>query len=79
MEAIDPLDIAYLITVLAINGLGFFIVCICYSQIYFSLSNETRKKSTSSGEMTIAKKFALLVRKSKTQQTKLICQYYCQY
>jgi thyrotropin receptor len=61
MEAIDPLDVAYLITVLAVNGLGFFIVCICYSQIYFSLGTETRTRSTTSGEMTIAKKFALLV------------------
>lgn len=61
MEARDPLDITYLITVLAINGLGFFVVVICYAQIYFSLGTETRTRSTTSGEMTVAKKMALLV------------------
>ena len=61
MEARDTLDITYLITVLALNGLGFFIVCVCYSQIYFSLGTETRTRSASSGEMTVAKKMALLV------------------
>lgn len=64
MEAEDPLDITYLITVLAINGLGFFIVVICYAQIYFSLGTETRTRSTTSGEMTVAKKMALLVSES---------------
>lgn len=61
MEARDPLDISYLITVLAINGLGFFVVVICYAQIYFSLGIETRTKNASSGEMTVAKKMGLLV------------------
>lgn len=61
MEAQDLLDITYLITVLAINGLGFFVVVICYAQIYFSLGTETRRSTTTSGEMTIAKKMALLV------------------
>lgn len=61
MEAQDPLDITYLITVLAVNGLGFFVVVICYAQIYFSLGTETRTRSTTSGEMTVAKKMALLV------------------
>lgn len=61
MEALDPLDYTYLITVLAVNGLGFFIVVICYAQIYFSLGTETRTRSASSGEMTVAKKMALLV------------------
>jgi hypothetical protein len=61
MEAIDPLDVSYLITVLFLNGLGFFVVCICYAQIYFSLKMETRTRSASSGEMTVAKKMALLV------------------
>lgn len=59
MEAQDPLDITYLITVLAVNGLGFFIVVICYAQIYFSLGAETRTRSA--GEMTVAKKMSLLV------------------
>lgn len=61
MEARDVFDISYLITVLAVNGLGFFIVVICYAQIYFSLGTETRTRNTTSGEMTVAKKMALLV------------------
>lgn len=61
MEARDVFDISYLITVLAVNGLGFFIVVICYAQIYFSLGAETRTRNTTSGEMTVAKKMALLV------------------
>lgn len=65
MEAQDPLDVIYLITVLAVNGLGFFIVVVCYAQIYFSLGTETRKRSTTSGEMTVANKMALLVNSMK--------------
>ncbi|XP_070490490.1 lutropin-choriogonadotropic hormone receptor-like [Chironomus tepperi] len=61
MEAQDFADITYLITVLALNGLGFFIVVLCYTQIYFSLGKETRHKNASRGEMTVAKKMALLV------------------
>lgn len=60
MEAHDISDVTYLITVLALNGLGFFIVVVCYAQIYFSLGVETRHQNR--GEMTIAKKMALLVR-----------------
>lgn len=60
MEAHDISDVTYLITVLALNGLGFFIVVVCYAQIYFSLGVETRHFNV--GEMTIAKKMALLVR-----------------
>ncbi|XP_021692996.1 follicle-stimulating hormone receptor [Aedes aegypti] len=63
MEARDTWDIAYLLTVLGINGLAFIIIVICYAQIYFSLGKETRQaaRSTHSGEMTVAKKMALLV------------------
>ena len=64
MEAKDFADITYLITVLALNGLGFVIVVLCYTQIYFSLGKETRHTNTSSGEMTVAKKMALLVSKA---------------
>lgn len=59
MEAHDVADVTYLITVLALNGLGFVIVVVCYAQIYFSLGEETRHFNV--GEMTIAKKMALLV------------------
>jgi thyroid stimulating hormone receptor len=61
MEATDMQDISYLIIVLAVNGLGFFIVVVCYAQIYFSLGEETRRKNASSGEMSVAKKMSLLV------------------
>lgn len=62
MESLDIADTTYLITVLTLNGLGFFIVVICYAQIYFSLGVETRHGRNAMGEMTIAKKMALLVR-----------------
>jgi thyroid stimulating hormone receptor len=62
MESLDIADKTYLITVLTLNGLGFFIVVICYAQIYFSLGVETRHGRKAMGEMTIAKKMALLVR-----------------
>lgn len=56
METKDSSDVIYLITVLAVNGLGFFIVVICYAQIYCSLGKETKRS-----ELTVAKKMALLV------------------
>lgn len=62
MEARDSWDVAYLICLLAVNGLAFVIIVICYSQIYFSLGKETRNAArNASGEMTVAKKMALLV------------------
>lgn len=64
MEARDNLDYFYLVTVLGVNGFGFVVIVICYAQIYFSLGKETRvaARNASSGEMTVAKKMALLVR-----------------
>lgn len=64
MEARDSLDVAYLIMIMAINGLAFCIIAICYARMYFSLDKETRHPATrtaSRGEMTVAKKMALLV------------------
>lgn len=63
MEARDTLDKTYLITILGVNGLAFVIIVICYAQIYYSLGKETRQatRHTSSREMTVAKKMALLV------------------
>ncbi|XP_055681323.1 lutropin-choriogonadotropic hormone receptor isoform X2 [Lutzomyia longipalpis] len=63
MEARDSYDVSYLITVLAINGLAFAIIVICYAQIYYSLGKETRQaaRNASSGEMSITKKMALLI------------------
>jgi thyrotropin receptor len=56
MEAKDSADITFLITVLALNGCGFFIVVVCYAQIWGSLGKETRQQ-----EMSFAKRMALLV------------------
>lgn len=64
MEARDSLDVAYLIMIMAINGLAFCIIAICYARMYFSLDKETRHPATRTahrGEMTVAKKMALLV------------------
>ncbi|XP_049532113.1 follicle-stimulating hormone receptor isoform X2 [Anopheles darlingi] len=63
METRDSWDIAYLLTVLVVNGCGFVVIVICYAQIYLSLGKETRNaaRSAHSGEMTVAKKMALLV------------------
>jgi thyrotropin receptor len=63
MEARDVFDISYLITVLAVNGLAFMIICICYALIYCSLGQNTTStvRKASSGEMTVAKKMGLLV------------------
>ncbi|XP_050068508.1 thyrotropin receptor [Anopheles maculipalpis] len=63
MEARDSLDIAYLLTVLVVNGCGFVVIVVCYAQIYLSLGKETRQaaRTAHSGEMTVAKKMALLV------------------
>lgn len=63
MEARDSYDVAYLVLIIAIQGLAFFVIAICYAQIYFSLGKETRQaaRCASRGEMTVAKKMALLV------------------
>lgn len=63
MEARDNWDVWYIISVLAVNGLAFVIILVCYAQIYLSLGKETRQaaRTVSRGEMTVAKKMALLV------------------
>ncbi|XP_046803895.1 thyrotropin receptor [Lucilia cuprina] len=62
MENRDPFDTVYLVAIMALNGTAFFIIAICYGQIYLSLGEETRHAhSNSRGEMSVAKKMALLV------------------
>ncbi|XP_069704553.1 follicle-stimulating hormone receptor-like isoform X2 [Periplaneta americana] len=63
METRDVKDVAYLVCLLVVNGLAFVVICICYAQIYLSLGHDTRRSggSASAGEMTVAKKMALLV------------------
>ncbi|KAF5297139.1 hypothetical protein FQA39_LY02719 [Lamprigera yunnana] len=60
MEVNHTMDKAYLISIIVLNTIAFALIVICYAQIYFSLGYETRHCSTN-GEMTIAKKMALLV------------------
>lgn len=64
MEDRDELDKVFLVTVLSLNGFAFIVILICYAKIYFSLGKETRRagRRGPKGEMTIAKKMALLVR-----------------
>lgn len=63
MEARDSLDSFYLLSIIAINGLAFCVIAVCYARIYLSLGKETRQvvRHASRGEMTVAKKMALLV------------------
>lgn len=60
MEVHTLKDKAYIFTMIITNGLAFGLIVFCYAQIYFSLTYETRRSNTK-GEMTIAKKMALLV------------------
>lgn len=60
MEVNTIVDKAYLYVMLLSNGVAFILIVFCYGQIYFSLNHETRNIS-SMGEMTIAKKMALLI------------------
>lgn len=59
----DLSDIIYLVSMMAADGFAFCIIAICYARIYFSLGKETRQvaRNASRGEMTVAKKMALLV------------------
>lgn len=63
METRDFLDDVYLLSIIVVNGIAFCIIAICYARIYFSLGKETRQtvRHVSRGEMTVAKKMALLV------------------
>ncbi|XP_050336852.1 follicle-stimulating hormone receptor isoform X2 [Bactrocera neohumeralis] len=62
MEISDSYDTAFLVVILGSNGMAFTIITICYAQMYRSLGKETRHAhSTHRGEMTVAKKMALLV------------------
>lgn len=60
MEVNRPIDKAYLYFMILVNGVAFALIVYCYARIYLSLGYETRRASTK-GEMTIAKKMALLI------------------
>nr|CAD7261780.1 unnamed protein product [Timema shepardi] len=62
LEVRDVTDVSYLVCLLLMNSLAFLVIAVCYIQIYLSLGQETRRPSHSTkGEMTVAKKMALLV------------------
>lgn len=61
MEVNTVVEKAYLYVMLLSNGVAFILIVFCYAQIYFSLNYETRNTVTTMGEMTIAKKMALLI------------------
>ena len=62
METRDSIDIVYLICIMTANGFAFCVIAISYARIYLSLGKETRQVGNASwGEMTVAKKMALLV------------------
>lgn len=60
MDVKSIFDKAYLYSIFVINGISLVLIVFCYAQIYFSLGYETRRASHR-GEMTIAKKMALLI------------------
>lgn len=60
MESTKTVDKLYLYLIIFLNGFAFTLIVFCYVQIYLSLGYETRRASTK-GEMTIAKKMALLI------------------
>nr|QGA72530.1 follicle-stimulating hormone receptor-like protein [Rhynchophorus ferrugineus] len=60
MEVESVLNKAYLYIIFIINGISLALIVFFYAQIYFSLGYETRRASHK-GEMTIAKKMALLI------------------
>lgn len=60
MEVKSIFDKAYLYSIFVINGISLIFIVFCYTQIYFSLGLETRR-ANHHGEMTIAKKMALLI------------------
>ncbi|XP_066148503.1 follicle-stimulating hormone receptor-like isoform X2 [Euwallacea fornicatus] len=60
MQVKSLFDKAYLYSIFVINGFSLALIVFCYTQIYLSLGYETRRASHH-GEMTIAKKMALLI------------------
>nr|CAD7447529.1 unnamed protein product [Timema bartmani] len=62
MDNSDNTDIAYLITLLSVNGLAFWIICACYGRMYCSIRGGQDAVATlARSDMTVAKRMALLV------------------
>ncbi|KAL1129836.1 hypothetical protein AAG570_012780 [Ranatra chinensis] len=58
MDIRDIPSIIYILTLLSAAAIGFFLICICYTQIYLSLSYKTRHLNN---EGSVAQKMTLLV------------------
>lgn len=64
MKAKDPLDVIYLLTLLAASSIGFTIMVVCYLHIYFHLHViDVAQESVFNRETAATKKMALLVSK----------------
>ncbi|ROT76960.1 Lutropin-choriogonadotropic hormone receptor [Penaeus vannamei] len=59
METGDALALAYLISLLLVNGLAFFVITACYASMYCSISRHDATATHS--DLTVAKRMALLV------------------
>ncbi|XP_014248617.1 lutropin-choriogonadotropic hormone receptor-like [Cimex lectularius] len=62
-ESSTAIDLAYLITLLAFNGIAFWVICLCYSRMYCSIrrGREPGGPALVHSDMTVAKRMALLV------------------
>lgn len=58
MKTDTATDTIYIILLLSFASIAFIVICVCYYQIYFSLSYETRHKD---GEYVLARKITILV------------------
>lgn len=80
MENRDVYDTIYLIAILGSNGVAFSIIAVCYAQIYLSLGRETRQAHQNSpGELSVAKKMALLVSRLPNCNCKDVNYFYYHY
>lgn len=58
MDTDDTMSKVYIITMVLVAGCSFVLMSVCYTQIYLSLSEETRH---SIGEGSVARKMTILV------------------
>lgn len=58
LECLDTDDLAYLSTILLVNGAAFCLVCCCYGRMYCAVRNGN---TLSRSDMTVAKRMASLV------------------
>ncbi|XP_066905873.1 lutropin-choriogonadotropic hormone receptor isoform X2 [Halyomorpha halys] len=62
LEKSASIDMAYLTTLLAFNGIAFWVICLCYGKMYCSIRRGREAGAALySSDMTVAKRMALLV------------------